>query len=97
MSWAGAGCGVIAVMWALTVAGPFRLARSDFTQDYVSSRALRDGQSIYAPLPISWAQPGAAGEVVNDHPPPYVVALTPLSPHPSTRCDRSPGPQRSSA
>jgi hypothetical protein len=69
---------VFACAWALTVAAAYRSTFSDLTQDYLSARALRNGQSVYTPMPARWVLADTNEVVVNDHPPPYVLALSPL-------------------
>jgi hypothetical protein len=51
---------------------------SDLTQDYLSAHALLLGHSIYEPLPASEACSWDNRIVLNDHPPPYILALSPL-------------------
>lgn len=53
---------------------------TDYTQDYLSAKAIFAGKSIYTPL--SEESVGITENPrlrVNDHPPPYVVALAPLA------------------
>lgn len=69
---------VVACAWALAMAAAYRFTFSDLTQDYLSARALRKGKSVYTPMPTRWALADTNGVVVNDHPPPYVLALSPL-------------------
>src|SRR5262245_47950279 len=70
---------VVAGVWTLAAAASYRHLWSDLTQDYLSARALHEGESVYAPLPARWALPDETNDVVvNDHPPPYILTLTPL-------------------
>lgn len=77
----------VAVMFAAaldhvkTVAG-YRAIASDYVQDYLAARAWRAGASLYAPIPEDPAVApvfDTGGTVLCDHPPPYVLALAPVS------------------
>jgi hypothetical protein len=70
---------VAAVAWAVALAAPHRSVWSDYTQDHLSALALREGKSVYAPMPASSVLGADSTDVsVNDHPPPYILALLPL-------------------
>jgi hypothetical protein len=57
---------------------------SDYVQDYLSARAFARGDSIYTATPEGPDDAGARvpshpTPYVNDHPPPYILALAPLA------------------
>lgn len=72
---------VAAAFWGLAASWPYRTLESDLTQDYISARSWFDGGSIYASLSTHLAHPNNDPDRtrVNDHPPPYIVALSPLA------------------
>lgn len=74
----------LAITDAVKVVLTRRAAPSDYVQDYLSARQLRDGLSLYAPAPENPAvapviDPARPRSLVNDHPPTYILALAPLS------------------